>query len=62
MNPLTATSGETSGRIGSVWIKMTKRKLTLGFPYVVWVIVQSLHKLETHSLQFLITGSQSKGA
>lgn len=45
---------------GSLWTKMTERKLTLGFTYVVWVTVQSWHKSETESLLSLITGTSPR--
>lgn len=43
---------------GSLWIKMTERKLTLGFTDVVWV--QSWHKSETVSFLSLITGTSPR--
>lgn len=58
-NPLTVTDSETEGRLGvregllvihstgNLPVKMTESKLTLGFLYVEWVIVQSSHKSET---------------
>lgn len=45
---------------GNLWIKMTERKLTLGFTYVVWVTVQSWYKSETESLLSLITGTSPR--